>query len=481
MNLKFSIPFFISLSVAGCAVGPDFHTPKAPATSHYTDKSLPAKTVGTKTGGGKAQHFQANQDIPAQWWQLFHSKSLNALITQGLANSPTLDAAQAALRQAQENLRANIGSGLFPTISTQLAASREQGNNASLGISTARLFNLYNASVSVAYNLDVFGGTRRYLEQLRATVDYQQFQWEATYLTLTANIVTTAVAEASLRAQISATETLVRAQEDALHIIQKQFQLGGVSQVDVLLQQSLLAQTRATLPPLQKSLAQFRNSLAVLVGSLPSEAYLPIFHLSDLTLPGKLPVSLPSKLVQQRPDVRAAEALLHQASAAVGVATANRLPQIALTGAYGYSSNQSHLLFEPNASFWSLGGQLTQTVFDAGSLKAKQSAAVAAYDQAAAQYRQTVLQAFQNVADSLQAIQIDAQTLKAESEAEKAAHASFILVQQQYKLGAANYLAYLDAERIYEQTHIARIQAQAARYADTAALFQALGGGWWNR
>lgn len=477
-------PLLVCFFIIGCAVGPDFHAPAAPESTRYTEKPLPAKTVSIKGKGGKAQYFQAGQtaqNLPEEWWKLFHSNALNALITQGLANSPTLDAAEAALRQAQETWRSNVGSGLFPTITAQLGASREQGNNTNIGVEQARLFNLYNASANVSYNLDVFGGTRRYLEQLHAAVDYQQFQWEAARLTLTANIVTTAVAEASLRAQISATEELIRSQSDTLQIVQKQFRLGGASQTDVLSQQTLLAQTRATLPPLQKSLEKFRHSLAVLVGLPPGEAHLPVFHLNDLSLPQRLPVTLPSQLVQQRPDIRASEALLHQASAAVGVAIANRLPQFPLTATYGYSSNQLHQWFNPDALFWSIGGQITQTIFDAGALKAKQGAAVAAYDQAAAQYRQVVLQAFQNVADSLYAIEVDAQALKAQVAAEKAARALFVLTQRQYKLGAVNYLDSLVAERAYQQTRIARIQAEAARYSDTAALFQALGGGWWNR
>lgn len=471
----------ISASLVGCAAGPNFHSPAAPASARYTDKQLAINSVSSPGTAGKAQQFQPGQDIPAQWWRLFRSKALTTLVAQGLANSPTLDAASAALRQAQENLAAQVGSGLFPTISSQLAASRQKDSNSSFGTTGGNLFNLYNASVDVSYNLDLFGGSRRQLEALHAQVDYQQFEWEAAYLSLSANIVTTAVIEASLRGQINVTQQLITSQENELRIVQQQLQLGGVSQTDVLAQQSQLAQTRATLPPLQKSLGQYQNSLAVLVGALPSEAQLPSFSLDQLTLPEQLPISLPSRLVQQRPDIRAAESLLHKASAEVGVAAANRLPQLSLTGSYGYSSNYIHELFASNTSLWSLGGQLTQPIFNAGALKAKQNAALAAYDQANAQYRQIVLQAFQNVADSLYAIQTDAQALRAQTAAENAAYASYALLQKRYQLGAISYVAQLDAQRQYQQAKIARIQAQAARYADTAALFQALGGGWWNR
>lgn len=478
---KFTLTL-ITAALTSCAVGPDFQTPKSPATSRYTPNQLPTKTTSTKgTAAGNAQYFRAGKDIPAAWWYLFRSQSLNTLIAQGLKNSPTLDAASAAIRQARENFNAAVGTGLFPNISTQMGFNRERFSNNQFGVEGGDLFNLYNASVNVSYNLDVFGGAYREREGLLAQVDHEQFLWEAARLTLTTNIVTTAISEASLRAQIDATNELIHSQENQLGIVRKQFELGAVSQADVLTQQTQLAQTRATLPPLEKNLDQFRNALAVLVGELPSEARLPVFHLDNLTLPSQLPISLPSRLVQQRPDVRAAEASLHAASAQIGVAVANRLPQFNLTGSYGSTSNESRGLFGPGSGIWSIGGTLAQPIFQGGALLAKQNAAIAAYDQAAAQYKETVLTAFQNVADALQAIQIDARALKTQAEAEKVARDAFALVQQQYRLGAVSYIARLDAERQYQQARIARIQAQAARYADTAALFQALGGGWWNR
>jgi NodT family efflux transporter outer membrane factor (OMF) lipoprotein len=473
---------FTTACLAGCvAVGPDFQTPKAPLTSRYTEKALPPKTSDTKNvTAGNAQQFQAGHNIPAQWWTLFRSPALNALIVQGLNNNPSLESAQAAIRRAQENLNEAVGTALFPSVDASLAANRQRASNSALGAEGNTIFNLYNASVNVSYNLDFFGGAHRYREGLLAQINYQQFEREGTLLTLSANIVTTAVSEASTRAQISATAELIRSQETQLTVVQKQFNLGGVSQADVLKQQTQLAQTRATLPPLQKQLGKLRNSLAVLTGSLPSEAHLPVLRLEDLTLPTQLPISLPSRLVQQRPDVRASEALLHYYSAQVGVAIANRLPKITLTGSYGYSSNQSHELLTPDSILWNLGGQLLQPVFKGGALKAKQNAAIADYDKAVADYKTQVLKAFQEVADALHAIQTDAQALKTQVQAERAASATYLLTQKQYKLGAISYLERLDAERQYQQTRISRIQAQAARYADTAALFQALGGGWWN-
>lgn len=474
--------YLILVFLTGCAVGPSYQQPAAPNVNGYTEKPLPTQTASTAGNAGAAQSWDNGADIPAQWWQLFNSQALNDLINRGLANSPNLTAAQAALRQAQENLNAEIGTGLFPSISAQLSAQRSQSSNASSGQSgSAGIFNLYNASVNVSYNLDIFGATRKQIASLQAQVDYQRFQWEAAYLTLTSNIVTTAINEASVRAQIAATNELIAAQQQQLNIVQKQVGLGGASQMDVLSQQTTLAQTQATLPPLQKTASQLRNTLAVLVGAFPSQANLPNLQLEQLRLPTRLPVSLPSSLVQQRPDVRASEALLRQANAQVGVATANLMPQLQLTGSLGSSSNTTSGLFGPGSGVWNIGAQLLQPIFQAGALQAKRRAASAAYDQITANYQQVVLQAFQNVADTLNALQTDADALRAQTQAENAARASLNLTQRQYKLGGVSYINVLDAQRQYQQTRINRIQAQAARYADTAALFQSLGGGWWNR
>ncbi len=470
-----------TMLLTGCMVGPNFKTPKAPDTKSYTEASLPKKTVSSKGKGGKSQEFVLGKDVKAEWWGLFHSKPLNKLVEKGLKNSPTVEAGQAALRQSQENLNAGIGA-LFPSVDAAASGQRERSSQAAFGSSssTSSIFNLYNASVNVTYVLDVFGGTRRNIEALCAAVDYQQFLLRGTYLTLTSNIVTTAITEASLRAQIEATRDLIVSQENVLKIVEKQFELGSISREDVLAQNALLAQTQATLPPLEKNLSQIRHALAVLVGALPSEAHVPHFSLDQLQLPHQLPISLPSELVRQRPDVRASEALLHQASAQIGVATANLLPQFTLNGSYGGQSNHLNNLFKAQNRVWDYGAQVLQPIFRGGTLIAERRAAIAAFEQAKAQYRQTVLQAFQNVADSLRAIEIDAKTLKAQTEAEAAALSTLRLIKQQFHLGAVNYLSLLNAERQYQQARISRIQAEALRYTDTVALFQALGGGWWN-
>ncbi|MGB6976636.1 MAG: efflux transporter outer membrane subunit [Gammaproteobacteria bacterium] len=484
-NLQFLVAItLLGAGLTGCMVGPDFHSPSPPNTKTYTRPPLPTKTVNISKAGkaGAAQYFVNGQDIPAAWWFMFHSQALNDLICQGLDNSPNLAAAEAALREAQENVTAQIGASLFPNITFQPSAERQRFSGAAFGVnSPPTTFNLYNVPFNVSYTLDVFGGARRQIESLRAQVDYARFEWEAAYLTLTANTVTTAVTVASLQRQIQATQQLIQLQENQLKIVKQQFELGGASMADVLTQESQLAQTRTLLPPLEKSLAQSRHALAVLVGALPSEIQLPTIDLDKLYLPTHLPVTLPSSLVQQRPDIRESEALLHAASAQIGVATANLLPQITITGSYGWESETLNNLFTYNANLWSYTGQLTQPIFNGGSLRAKRRAAIAAYDQAAAQYRQTVLQAFQNVADSLRAIEMDAKAFKAQKQAEVAAFNTLRLTQQQFRLGGVSYLSLLTAAEQYQQALIARIRTQAARYTDTAALFQALGGGWWNR
>jgi NodT family efflux transporter outer membrane factor (OMF) lipoprotein len=481
---KFVMATIASALVTGCAVGPNFKSPEAPNTHLYTPEPQPGETVAAPLQGGAAQHMVSGQDIPGQWWTLFHSAELDQVIHTALKENPTLEAAQATLRQAQENLNAVVGSALYPQVDADGSVSRQKISGAAFGQPNTVFspFTLYNASVNVTYAFDLFGGARRELEALQSQVDYQRFQLEAAYLTITANIVTTAVQEALLRAQIQATQEIIDAQDRQLGVIEQQFRLGGVARTDVLAQQTQLAQTRSTLPPLEKGLAQTRHQLSVLTGRLPNEAAgLPQFTLAGLQLPVDLPVSLPSSLVKQRPDIRASEALLHAASAQIGVATANQYPQLTLSGSYGSEAISSSGLFKSGTVVWSASGGLLLPLFHGGELTAKRRAAVAVYDQAAALYRSAVLQAFQNVADVLRALDADANTLKAQADADDFARASLELTQKQFQLGAVSYLSLLNAERQYQQTRIGLIQAQAARFADTAALFQALGGGWWNR
>jgi NodT family efflux transporter outer membrane factor (OMF) lipoprotein len=469
------------LALSACAVGPDFAVPPAPAVSGYTPEGQLAATTSVDIAGGTAQKFDTGRDIPGEWWKVFHSKELDGLIAEALQANPSLQAAQAALWQAKENLYAQEGH-LMPSLDANSSATREQFSPAEFGQPGAPLiFNLFQTTLNISYTPDVFGGQRRLIETQAALADYQRFQLEATYLTLTSNVVTAAVQEASLRGQIDATIEIIKSETDQLTVVRNQFDAGAASRTDVLTQQSAVATTQATLPPLQKQLEQQRHLLLTLIGRFPNDARNDHLTLASLRLPTDLPVSLPSQLIEQRPDVRAAQAQLHQASAQIGVAIANRLPQFTLTGDYGSAAATTAALFTPGALIWTAAASGTQPLFHGFTLLHQQRAAEAAYDQAGAQYRSTVLTAFQNVADALRALQFDAATLKAQRAALRDASETLDLARGQYRLGAITYLILLNAQNSYQQARLAVVQAQAARYADTAALFQALGGGWWNR
>jgi NodT family efflux transporter outer membrane factor (OMF) lipoprotein len=469
------------LALSACAVGPDFAVPPAPAVSGFTPEGQPAATVSVDIASGAAQRFDIGRDIPGEWWKVFHSKELDGLIAEALRANPSLQAAQAALWQAKENLYAQQGH-LMPSLDANASDTRQQFSPAEFGQPGSPLiFNLFQTTVNVSYTPDVFGGQRRQIETQAALADYQRFQLEATYLTLTSNVVTAAVQEASLRGQIDATIEIIKSESDQLTVVRNQFDAGAASRTDVLTQQSAVATTQATLPPLQKQLEQQRHLLLTLIGRFPNDARNDHLTLASLRLPTDLPLSLPSQLVEQRPDVRASQAQLHQASAQIGVAIANRLPQFTLTGDYGSAAAATAALFTPGALIWSAAASGTQPIFHGFTLLHQQRAAEAAYDQAGAQYRSTVLTAFQNVADALRALQFDAATLKAQRAALRDASETLDLARGQYRLGAITYLILLNAQNSYQQARLAVVQAQAARYADTAALFQALGGGWWNR
>ena len=466
--------------LSGCAVGPDFHRAAAPAVAGYTRQPALPNTASADVAGGEEQRF-IRQDLPQQWWTLFQSPQLNALIEKALAGNPTIVAAQAALRQAMEQVSAQQGF-FYPTVQAGFSASRQRASDTlSPPLSTPVMtFNLYTAQVTVGFTPDVFGGNRRQVESLQGVADSQRFLLEATYVTLTSNLVAAAIQEASLRAQIAATQEVIDLSTRSLALLRRQFELGYVAGLDVAAQEAALAQVEQTLPPLQRQLEQNRDLLTALAGRFPSDGPEEQFDLAMLHLPQDLPIGLPSQLVEQRPDVRAAEEQLHAASAQIGVAIANRLPQFTLTASLGGVETDFTQMFAPGNPFWSLAGNVLQTLFAGGTLLHRQRAAEAAFEQAAAQYRSTVITAFQNVADALYALQHDAETLKAAVAAERAARRTLDLTHKQQDLGYVNYLALLSAQQAYQQTLITRVQAQASRFADTAALFQALGGGWWD-
>jgi len=379
--------------LAGCAVGPDFHKPAAPDVKDYTVAPLSATAATPGVVGGEAQNFDPGADISADWWTLFHSKPLNDLIDQSLKNNSDLKAAQAALKVARENTLAGKGA-FYPSISAAFTASREQdprGALAPVPSNNAFLYNLFTPQLSVSYAPDVFGLNRRTVESLAAQQQAARFQMIATYNTLTSNVVVTAVQEAATQAQIDATHELIDDDTKMVQILEYQLEKGYASGLDVAAQKSQLAQAVAALPPLIKQQAQLHDQLAVLTGRFPSEAPAENFELSSLQLPQDIPVSLPSKLVEQRPDVRQAEANLHAASAEIGVAVANRLPNFQLTANAGSEALAFSQLFTPGTEFWNLAASVTQPIFQGGTLLHQERAARANYDEVAAQYRSTVL------------------------------------------------------------------------------------------
>jgi len=467
--------------LAGCAAGPDFKRPQAPPTGAIA-AGFAATAAAPQTPEGGAQRIDMGADVSGQWWTTFRSRQLDGLVEAALKNNHDLKAAQAALAEARETALSQRGA-FYPNLSAGFAASRQQQSPslAPTPINNAFQYSLFTPQLSISYAPDVFGLTRRTVENAQAQALAARFQMIAAHLTLTTNVANTAIQDASLRAQIEATRELIDIDTKVLDVVRYQHGKGYSSGLDIAAQQSQLAQAQAALPPLLKQEEQQQHLLAVLTGQYPGQAPPTPFTLSDLTLPADLPLSLPSALVEQRPDIRQAEANLHAASAAVGVAAANRLPNLQLTGSLGSTALTFSQVLGPGTAFWAIGAELTQPIFQGGTLMHQERAAKAAYVQAAEQYKSTVLGAFQNVADTLSAIQRDAEALKASAAAEQAARTTLDLSQRQYRDGYASYLTLLTAEQAYQQARVDLVQAQANRLADTTALFQALGGGWWTR
>ena len=463
--------------VSGCAAGPDFVRPAAPVAQRYTAEPLASETAATPVAGGAAQRFVEGQEVPARWWTAFGSDDLNRLVDVALAANPDLEAAEAALRAARESAAAQRGA-YFPTVDLHLTPTRQQvaDSLSSPTASGANLYTLHTAQLSVGYAPDVFGGVRRQVEAADAQTDVARFQREAARSTLIANLVVAVIGEGALRAQLDATRELVDMARAQLEAVRKQQRAGQLGAADVAAQEALVAQMEGGLAPLEKQVAQQGDLLAVLAGRLPSEGVAQRVAFDSLALTETLPLSLPARLVERRPDIRAAEAQLHAASAQIGIAQAARLPNIALTATLGSTALDAGTLFKAGGGFWSIGADLLQPVFRGGTLMHQQRAAVATYEQSAAQYRSVVLLAFQNVAGALHAIEADAKTLQAASATERAARKSLTIARRQWQLGAIAYPAVLQAQQAYQQAAIALIPARAARYTDTVALFQALGG-----
>ena len=467
--------------LAGCAVGPDFRAPEPPVTQQYTRDAAPATTAAAAGPAGDAQTFASSPHTLQRWWTEFGSEPLDRLVDTAWRNSPTLAEARARLDEARQNHAAEAGATMLPRVDANLSATREKVDIAAFGLPASvpnpGPFTLYDASVIVSYALDVFGGNRRALEALRAQVDYQAYTLDAARLTLAGNVVATAILRASLAQQVALTRQLVDAQARQLRIVEARFAAGGVSRADVHAQRALLAQTQASLPPLAARHAQAGHRLAILLGAPPSGEALPDVALDALALPRTLPVALPSTLARERPDIRAAEAVLHQASANVGVATANLYPRFLISA--GIGSERTRIAdIVSGLNVWNVGLGLAQPLFHGGELRARKRAAEAAYDAAFASYRETVLLALQQVADAMRAVEHDAAELQARDDAAQQAAASRAIAGDRYAAGGISLIDLLDAQRQVLQTALERTRAQADRLADTAALFQALAGNW---
>ncbi len=466
------------LCAFGCTVGPDFVRPEAPKTDRYTREPLPTATI---PAGGQAQRFEPGTEVAADWWHFFNSPKLNDVITEAFANNPSVQAAQAGLRLSQDNLRAGYGI-FYPQFDAGFGATRQKFSPARFGgSSTSSIFNLYTLTATISYALDIFGGERRKVESLGAQVDYQRYVVEGTYLTLTGNIVNTVIAGAAYSEEIKATERLIDLLKEQVSITEAQYRAGTAPFSNVLSLRSQLSATEATLPPLRQKLSQTRHLLAILAGRAPAQWTPPEIPLSDITLPVELPLSLPSELVRQRPDILASEAQLHSASGDIGVATAALFPSFTLSGSYGFEGASFNNLLKKSSSVWDLGANVVAPIFHGGTLSAERRAAIEAYNQSLANYRQTVLSALAQVADTLRGLGNDADAQQAQSSSLSAAEEALRLVTFNYRAGTVNYLQVLIADYQYHQAKIGYIQARAQRLQDTVALFAALGGGWWNK
>jgi NodT family efflux transporter outer membrane factor (OMF) lipoprotein len=468
-------------SLCGCTVGPDFASPGAPDGAGYGP--IAGQTTSASVQQGEVQRFVQGMDLPGQWWVAFRSQPLNDLIEKALRANPTITAAQATLRVAHENVLAQQGA-FYPTVTAGVSDARNLTPTRALSPVSASgnpYYSLFTAQLSVSYTPDVFGLNRRTVESLAAQAENQKFQLEATYLSLTSNVVAAAVQEALLHELIGAQQDTIKADTEIRDIMQRQYSTGEMAQADLLAQEAVLAQAQQVLIPLQSQLAQQKHLLAALAGGFPNDPVAQDFDLASLHLPQELPVSVSSRLVEQRPDIRAAAASMQAASAEIGVAVANRLPQVSLTASLGTSPNNISNAFTPYNQFFNLAAGLVQPIFDGGTLRHRQRAAEAEFDVSMARYRATLIAAFQNVADVLVALQSDADALQAAVNSEHTAAQSVEIARGQLRLGGGSYLSVLTAEQLYQTSRSALVQAQARRLSDTAALFAALGGGWWNR
>jgi NodT family efflux transporter outer membrane factor (OMF) lipoprotein len=467
---------FLLFIMIACTVGPDFQHPLPPSTKQYTRENTESQT-------GDGVHFLYNKQLPSQWWQLFNSNAINNLVQEALEHNQTLKAAEATLIQAQQNLNAVAGTEL-PQIGANAAVTPQQFSPSVYGFGNlpTTAFVLYTASVSVSYNLDLFGGLKRQVEASGALVQYQAYQLQGAQLTLATNVTNAVFKLALLNEQIINTIEIVNSEESLLTIARKQTQIGGIAQIDVNNIEKTLLQTRASLPDLEKSFSQTKNQLAIYLGRAPADIKINDFKLDDFKSVQEIPLIVPAKLARQRPDILASEALLHQASAQIGVATANMYPQFNITASGGPIATQNNWQSLSGQSWiWSFGPGMTLPIFNGGTLRAQKKAAVAGFDIALANYKQTVLQGLQNVADCLSALKEDSRALIIQEKYYETANKNLIITRNQYKIGGASLNQLLNARILQVQALINKQQAQSLKLSDTVALFQALGGGWWGQ
>jgi len=466
----------VLLALTGCAVGPDFVRPDPPAVDRYVPEE---QTLIIVPVNGQAQHFALDAEVVANWWRLFKSPKLDALVQEAISHNQSLQAAQASLQRSQENLRAGYGI-FYPQVDLAAGLSRQRFSAARFGSPASSIFNLLTMSTTVSYALDVFGGQRRAVEGLGAQRDFQHYTVLAAYLTLSGNIVNTVIARAAYAAQIAATRKLIEIQQEQIAIAETQVQAGIVAYASVVDLKAKLAALQATLAPLEQKLSQTEHLLSTLTGHAPGERMLAQVDLDEITLPADLPVSLPSKLVRQRPDILAAEATVHENSANIGIATAELLPSFTLSGTYGQNTRNLADVFMSSGNFWSVGANIVAPLFHGGTSWLHRKAAIAAYQQSLANYKQTALDALAQVADILLALEHDAEALRSYAQQLDLTQESVHLAQTNYQAGLVNYSYVLSIQSQFFQAKLAYLQVQAQRLQDTAALFVALGGGWWN-
>jgi NodT family efflux transporter outer membrane factor (OMF) lipoprotein len=456
----------LALALSGCAVGPDFVRPAGPDGDRYTSQPMPTE-IRSSTGAA-SQQIEPGKSIPAQWWDLYHSRELSEVLRSAVDGSRTIAAARATLAAARENVLAARG-GYWPQLDASASAARSRANG-----------NLYSVGATASYAPDVFGATARGVEQQEALAEQQGYELAAAYLTLTGEAVTQAVSIASLRTQLRATEQVVADDERNLELVRLKYDAGKVPRTDVLTAETQLASDRTALPGLRQQLSSARHALVILTGRAPAEWSPPEFALDDFTLPSGLPLSLPSALARQRPDILAAEARLHADSAAIGVATARLYPDITLSASLGQQAADSGSLFRGANRVWSLAAGLGAPILHGGTLRAQRRAAIDNYEASLATYQQTVLQGLQQVADTLQALAHDAELVDAQRQLIDSASAALALQRESYAAGKSDVLQLISAERAYQQALLGSVRAQAQRLQDTAQLFLALGGGWWD-